>query len=68
MRKLMYSLMVATLSLGLTAGFTYGQDRGSQKDELESRAHEIIAGTYSVRDAREYEHVYEDCCAAPDAP
>jgi len=41
MRKLMYSLMVATLSLGLTAGFTYGQDRGSQKDELESRAHDV---------------------------
>jgi len=33
--------MVATLSLGLTAGFTYGQDRGSQKDELESRAHDV---------------------------
>lgn len=41
MRKLMYSLMVATLSLGLTAGLTYGQDRGSQRDELESRAHDV---------------------------
>ena len=38
------------------------------KVPLESRAIEISAGTYSVRDAREYEHVYEDCCAAPDAP
>ena len=38
------------------------------KVPLESRAIEISEGTYSVRDAREYEHVYEDCCAAPDAP
>ncbi len=41
MRKMMYSLMVATLSLGLTVGLTYGQDRGSQKDELETRAHDV---------------------------
>jgi len=41
MRKWMYSVMVATLSLGLTAGLAYGQDRGSQKDELETRAHDV---------------------------
>jgi hypothetical protein len=43
MKKLMYILMVATVSLGLTAGFARGQDRGSQRDELESRAHTVNA-------------------------
>lgn len=43
MKKLMYTLMVATVSLGLTAGLARGQDRGSQKDELESRAHTVNA-------------------------
>jgi hypothetical protein len=43
MRKLMYSLMVATVSLGLTAGSALGQSRGSQKDELETRAHDVNA-------------------------
>jgi hypothetical protein len=50
MRKLMYSLLVATVSLGLTAELASGQerrqDRGTraeQKDELESRAHTVNA-------------------------
>jgi hypothetical protein len=43
MRKLMYSLLVATVSLGLTAGLARGQDRASQRDELESRAHTVNA-------------------------
>jgi lysine 2,3-aminomutase len=38
------------------------------KVPLESRAFEIDSGKYSVRDARERQHVYEDCCAASDAP
>jgi hypothetical protein len=43
MRKLMYSLLVATVSLGLTAGLARGEDRGSQKDELDSRANDVNA-------------------------
>jgi len=53
MRKLMYSLLVATVSLGLTAGLARGQerrqdraaerDRASQRDELESRARTVNA-------------------------
>lgn len=45
MRKLMYSLLIATMSLGLTAGVVKGQerDRGSQRDELESRARTVNA-------------------------
>ena len=38
MRKLIYSLCVATVSLGLTAGLARGQ---SAKDELESRAQSV---------------------------
>ena len=38
------------------------------KVPLESRAFEIDSGKYSVRDARERQHVYEDCCAASDVP
>ena len=41
MRRLMYSLLVATVSLGLTAGIARAQ--GSQKDELESRARDVNA-------------------------
>jgi hypothetical protein len=50
MRKMMYSLLVATVSLSLTAGLARAQerrqDRGSraeQRDELESRAHTVNA-------------------------
>jgi hypothetical protein len=50
MQKWIYSLLVAVLSLGLTAGIANGQprgtrdeDRGSQRDELESRAHTVNA-------------------------
>lgn len=43
MRKFMYSLMVAAMSLGFTAGLARGQDRAAQKDELESRAHTVNA-------------------------
>ena len=43
MRKLMYSLLVATVSLGLTAGIARAQNRGSQRDELESRAQTVNA-------------------------
>ena len=43
MRKMIYSLMVATLSFGLTAGLAYGQDRVTQKDVLETRAHDVNA-------------------------
>jgi hypothetical protein len=39
MRRLMYSLLVATVSLGITTGIARAQ--GSQKDELESRAHTV---------------------------
>jgi hypothetical protein len=42
MRKFMYSLMIATVSLGLTAGLARAQggrsERAAQKDELDSRA------------------------------
>src|SRR5678810_847845 len=39
MRKFMHSLMIATVSLGLTAGVAHGQGgRAAQKDELDSRA------------------------------
>jgi hypothetical protein len=38
MRKFMYSLLVATVSLGLTAGLARGQGRAGEKDELDSRA------------------------------
>jgi hypothetical protein len=43
MRKLMYSLLVATMSLGLTAGIARGQQRPGEKDELEARAHSVNA-------------------------
>jgi len=43
MRRLMYSLMVATVSLGLTAGLARGQGRGAQKDELDARAQTVNA-------------------------
>jgi hypothetical protein len=43
MRRLMYSLMVATVSLGLTAGLARGQSRGAQKDELDARAQTVNA-------------------------
>lgn len=39
----MYNILIATVSLGLTAGLAKGQDRGSQRDELESRAHTVNA-------------------------
>jgi hypothetical protein len=39
MRKLIYSLLVASLSLSLTASLARGE--GSQKDELESRAKDV---------------------------
>jgi hypothetical protein len=41
MRKLMYSLLVATVSLGLTAGLARGQSRASERDELDSRAQTV---------------------------
>src|SRR5215831_694460 len=41
MRRFMYSLLVATVSLGISAGIARAQ--GSQKDELESRAHTVNA-------------------------
>jgi hypothetical protein len=40
MRKLIYSLMVATVSLGFTAGLARGDER-TGKDELEARAHTV---------------------------
>ena len=43
MRKLMNSLLVAAVSLGLTAGLARGQQRASEKDELEARAHTVNA-------------------------
>jgi hypothetical protein len=42
MRKWIYSLLVATVSLGLTAGLARGDERNS-KDELEARAHTVNA-------------------------
>jgi hypothetical protein len=38
MRKIMYSLLVASVSLGLSAGFARGQGRAAEKDELDTRA------------------------------
>ena len=35
MRKFMYGLMVAAVSLGLTAGNAHGQGRAAEKDELD---------------------------------
>ncbi len=43
MRKLIYSLMLATVSLGLNAGVARAQQRTAEKDELESRAHTVNA-------------------------
>jgi hypothetical protein len=43
MRKFICSLMVATVSLGFTAGLARGQSRAANKDELESRAHTVNA-------------------------
>jgi hypothetical protein len=42
MRKWMNSLLIATVSLGLTAGLARGQERNA-KDELDSRAHTVDA-------------------------
>jgi hypothetical protein len=41
MRKFMYSLLVAAVSLGLNAGMARGQGKAAQKDELESRAQTV---------------------------
>jgi lysine 2,3-aminomutase len=38
------------------------------KVPLERYVHEIAPGRYDVRDAHLGEHVYEDCCTAPDTP
>src|SRR5690349_1546397 len=38
MRKFMYSLIVAAVSLGLTGGIAQGQGRAAERDELDSRA------------------------------
>jgi lysine 2,3-aminomutase len=38
------------------------------KVPIESHARSLGGNRYSVRDARQQEHVYEDCCAAPDVP
>jgi hypothetical protein len=43
MRKLMYSLLVAAVSLGLTAEVAHAQSRAAQKDELDSRAQSVNA-------------------------
>jgi hypothetical protein len=41
MKKIINSLLVVAVSLGLSAGFARGQGRAAEKDELESRAHTI---------------------------
>ena len=41
MRKWMYSLLVATMSLGFTATVAHAQGRAAARDELESRAHTV---------------------------
>src|SRR5690348_160360 len=38
MRKMMYSLLIAAVSLGITAGFASGQ---TSREELDSRAHTV---------------------------
>ena len=43
MRKWTNSLLIAALSLGLTAGLARGQSRAAEKDELESRARTVNA-------------------------
>ena len=43
MRRLMQSLLVATMSLGLTAGIAHAQSRAAQKDELDTRAQNVNA-------------------------
>ena len=41
MRKFMYSLLVAAVSLGVSAGSARGQGKAAEKDELDNRAHTI---------------------------
>jgi len=41
MRRMMYSLLVAAMSLGLTAGVANAQSRAAQKDELDSRVQTV---------------------------
>lgn len=41
MRKIIYSLLVASVSLGLSVSFAQGQERRGERDELESRAHDV---------------------------
>ena len=43
MRKFMYGLMVAAVSLGLTAGNAHGQGRAAEKDELDGRVQTVNA-------------------------
>jgi hypothetical protein len=43
MRKFIYSLLVAAVSLGLNAGIARGQGRAAEKDELDSRAQTLNA-------------------------
>jgi hypothetical protein len=43
MRKFTYSLLVAAVSFGLSAGVARAQGRAAQKDELETRAHTVNA-------------------------
>jgi hypothetical protein len=43
MKKWINSLLIATVSLGLTAGLARGQGRAAEKDELDSRAQTVNA-------------------------
>jgi lysine 2,3-aminomutase len=60
LRRRLSGLALPTYVLDLPGAFG--------KVPLESRTTEIAPSTYSVLDSREIQHVYEDCCAAPDVP
>jgi hypothetical protein len=43
MRKFIYSLLMATVTLGLSASLASGQERRGEKRELDARAHDVNA-------------------------
>jgi lysine 2,3-aminomutase len=60
LRRRLSGLALPTYVLDLPGAFG--------KVPLESRTSEAGNGIYHVRDAHEHQHIYEDCCAAPDTP
>ena len=41
MKKLMYTLLAATVSFGLTAGWARGQERAREREELDNRVQTV---------------------------